>query len=117
MPDLTRRRHPECQNCWHVMYGDVRVGTIAVQPDMPLNAPQWRWDCGFYPVSHRGLSNSGYAPTFNLARNEFENAWPGYLVQCTDADFAEYRRHATGLPRSTPCTNAASGCRQRCQAR
>jgi hypothetical protein len=29
MPALTRRRYPERQDCWHVYYGDVHVGTIA----------------------------------------------------------------------------------------
>jgi hypothetical protein len=29
MPKLTRRRDPSArQECWHVYYGDVRVGTI-----------------------------------------------------------------------------------------
>jgi hypothetical protein len=29
MPTLTRRRYPERPDCWHIYYGDVRVGTIA----------------------------------------------------------------------------------------
>jgi len=30
MPALTRRRYHEAPDeCWHVYYGDVRVGTIA----------------------------------------------------------------------------------------
>ena len=29
MPALTRRRYPERQDCRHVYYGDVQVGTIA----------------------------------------------------------------------------------------
>jgi hypothetical protein len=29
MPALTRRRYAERQDCWHVFYGDVHVGTIA----------------------------------------------------------------------------------------
>jgi hypothetical protein len=28
MPTLTRRRYPERPDCWHIFYGDVRVGTI-----------------------------------------------------------------------------------------
>jgi hypothetical protein len=31
MPTLTRRCHPERPDCWHVDYGDVSVGTIAVR--------------------------------------------------------------------------------------
>jgi hypothetical protein len=59
MPELTRRRHPERADCWHVCYGDVQVGTIAVQAGLPLSVAQWRWDCGFYPPSHRGRTRSG----------------------------------------------------------
>jgi hypothetical protein len=28
MPALTRRRYPEREDCWHVYYCDVHVGTI-----------------------------------------------------------------------------------------
>jgi hypothetical protein len=29
MPQLTRRRQPDVhQQCWHIYYGDVHVGTI-----------------------------------------------------------------------------------------
>jgi hypothetical protein len=31
MPALTRRRYPERQDCWHVYYGDVHAGTIAIR--------------------------------------------------------------------------------------
>jgi hypothetical protein len=30
MPALIRRRYPERKDCWHVCYGDVHVGTIAI---------------------------------------------------------------------------------------
>src|SRR6266550_6681351 len=36
MPALTRRRSPDAPDeCWHVYYGDVRVGTIALRTGMP----------------------------------------------------------------------------------
>src|SRR5438045_2392586 len=92
MPELTRRRHPERPDCWHVYYSDIRVGSIAVQPGMPLSVPQWRWDCGFYPLSHRGRCRSGYASSFEQARNYFEAEWQEYLARCTEADFVEYQR-------------------------
>jgi hypothetical protein len=31
MCELTRRRDPERPDCWHVYYGDVIVGTIAIR--------------------------------------------------------------------------------------
>jgi hypothetical protein len=76
-----------------VYYGDVQVGTIAVQSGLPVHAKQWRWDLGFYPASHRGHSRSGYAASFDQARAGFETAWKKYLPRCTEADFVEYRRH------------------------
>jgi hypothetical protein len=36
MPELTRRRSPDApEECWHVYYCDVRVGTIAIRTGMP----------------------------------------------------------------------------------
>src|SRR5258708_7179053 len=31
MPALTRRRYPKRPDCWHVYYGDVQAGTIAIR--------------------------------------------------------------------------------------
>jgi hypothetical protein len=41
MPALTRRRYPERQDCWHVYFGDVRVGTIARRTSCPVDVDQW----------------------------------------------------------------------------
>ncbi|MBA2400483.1 MAG: hypothetical protein H0V72_17610 [Bradyrhizobium sp.] len=79
MPALTRGAHPERSDTWHVYYGDIHVGTIAVQSGLPLSAAQWRWDCWFYPASHRGQPRSGYASTFEQTRAGFEAAWKDYL--------------------------------------
>jgi hypothetical protein len=35
MPELTRRRYPERPDCWHVYYGDVHAGTIAMRVGIP----------------------------------------------------------------------------------
>jgi hypothetical protein len=85
---------------------------------MPLSVQQWRWDCGFFPPSHRGRSRTGYAASFEQARSGLEIAWKDYLPGCTDADFSEHRRqrawtawkyamHDAGLPLPTQSTNAA----------
>jgi hypothetical protein len=92
MPELTRRPHPERSDCWHIFYGDVHVGTIAIQSGLPVHAEQWRWDVGFYPASHRGRLRSGYASSFDQARAGFEAAWKDYLPLCSEVDFVEYRR-------------------------
>jgi hypothetical protein len=50
---LTRRRYPERPDCWHIYYGDVHVGTIAIRSGNPHDIDPWEWSCGFYPGSHR----------------------------------------------------------------
>jgi hypothetical protein len=75
MPTLTRRRYPERPDCWHIYYGDVRVGTIARRVGNPFDTDPWEWTCGFYPGSHPGECTSDTSETFDQARTEFEAAW------------------------------------------
>jgi hypothetical protein len=91
MPELTRRRDPD-RECWHVYYGDVRVGTIAERAGVPVDVDQWGWDCGFYPLSHQGVREDGTAADSETARAEFAAAWERYLPHCSEADFGAYRR-------------------------
>jgi hypothetical protein len=91
MPDLTRRRYPERPDCWHVYYGDVRVGTIAKRVGIPHDEDPWGWSCGFYPGCHPRECTNGTAATFEQARVEFEEAWAVFLSNRTDADFNEWR--------------------------
>jgi hypothetical protein len=75
MPELTRRRDLEAADeCWHVYYGDVRVGTIAKRIGIPLSEDPWGWACGFYPGCHPREETHGTAATFDQARVEFEEA-------------------------------------------
>src|SRR5258707_10151480 len=60
MPELTRRRSLDAPDeCWHVYYGDVRVGTIAIRTGIPPHEDPWGWACGFYPGSHPGECTDG----------------------------------------------------------
>src|SRR5580704_9670548 len=94
MPALTRRRsHDARDECWHVLYGDVRVGTIAIRTGNPDSTDPWQWSCGFYPGSHPRECTSGTAATFDQARDAFESAWRVFLAKRTAADFDEYRRY------------------------
>src|SRR5260370_11632558 len=64
MPALTRRRAKDAhQECWHIFYGDVHVGTITERAGVPHDVDQWGWDCGFYPVTHRLEHADGTAVT------------------------------------------------------
>jgi hypothetical protein len=91
MPALTRRRYPERQDCWHVYYGDVHVGTIAIRVGIPRDEVPWGWICGFYPGAHPGEQTTGTAVTFDQAREAFETAWRVFLANRTDADFQAWR--------------------------
>ena len=91
MPTLTRRRYPERPDCWHVYYGDVRVGTIARRVGNPFDTDPWEWDCGFYPGSHPREHQSDTAATFDQARADFERAWAAFLPNRSEADFQAWR--------------------------
>ena len=94
MTYLTRRRDSDGRSeCWHIYYGDARVGTIGKRAGVPNDVDQWGSQCGFYPTSHSGWHVDGTAATFDRARNEFEAAWASYLPDCTEADIR-------GLPRA-----------------
>jgi hypothetical protein len=91
MPELTRRRYSERPDCWHVYYGDVHVGTIAIRIGIPFDEDPWGWICGFYPGSHPGEHTDGTAATFDAARADFEAAWRLFLSKRTEADFQAWR--------------------------
>ena len=86
MPALTRRRYPEHPDCWHIYYGDIHAGTIAIRSGSPYDEDPWEWTCGFYPGSHPGEHQNGTAATF-----DFEGAWRVFLSKRTDADFQAWR--------------------------
>ncbi len=89
---LTRRRSPDAPDeCWHVYFGDVRVGTIAIRTGIPHHEDPWGWACGFYPGGHPAECTSGAAATFDQARVEFEDAWRIFLSNRTEADFETWR--------------------------
>jgi hypothetical protein len=91
MPELTRRRYPKRPDCWHVYFGDVRVGTIARRVGLPHDEDPWEWNCGFYPEAHPGETTNGTAATFEEAREEFEGAWRVLSAKRTEADFQSWR--------------------------
>ena len=91
MSALSRRPHPERSDCWHVFYGDVQVGTIAIQSGLPVKAKQWRWDVGFYPASHAVVPQR-LRPKLRRSAGKLRSRWRDYLPRCTEADFIEHRR-------------------------
>jgi hypothetical protein len=92
MPALTRRRSLDArEECWHVYYGDVHVGTIAIRAGIPHDEEPWGWSCGFYPGCEPGEHTNGSAETFEQARADFEAAWRVFLPKRTEADFQAWR--------------------------
>jgi hypothetical protein len=91
MPALTRRRSTDArEECWHIYYGDVQAGTIAIRIGNPQDEDPWEWYCGFYPGSHPGEHQNGTAATFEEARADFESPWQVFLSKRTEADFQAY---------------------------
>ena len=66
MPALTRRRSADRPDCWHIYYGDVHAGTIAMRAGNPHDTDRWEWSCGFYPGSRPGEIQSGTSATFEM---------------------------------------------------
>jgi hypothetical protein len=91
MPELTRRRYRERQDCWHVYFGDVHVGTIARRVGIPHSGRAWGWVCGFYPGSEPGEYRDGTAKTFDQARADFAVAWQRFSARRTEADYQAWR--------------------------
>ena len=92
MPSLTRRRSTDArEECWHVYYGDVHAGTIAIRTGIPHDEDPWGWSCGFYPGSHPGECTNGVAATFDQARADFEAVWRVFLSKRREADFQAWR--------------------------
>ena len=121
MPALTRRRSTDArEECWHIYYGDVQAGTIAIRSRNPQDEDPWEWYCGFYPGSHPGEHQNGTAATFEEARADFESAWQVFLSKRTEARFSGIRavgrwqaaliapRKATGSTNQFACPVAAS---------
>src|ERR1700694_2033688 len=88
---LSRRPSPDAEDCWHIWYGNVRVGAITIRTGNPHDTDPWQWDCGFYPGSHPRERRSGTAATFDQARADFEDAWRIFLSKRTEADFQAWR--------------------------
>jgi hypothetical protein len=82
-PALTRRRSADRPDCWHIYYGDVQAGTIAMRAGNPHDTEPWEWICGFYPGSRPGEIQSGTSETFEDARVEFASAWEVFLSKRT----------------------------------
>jgi hypothetical protein len=92
MPALTRRRSTDApEECWHIYYGDVHVGTVAIRSGIPHDEDPWGWACGFYPGCEPGEHTNGSAGTFDQARADFGAAWQMLLSNRTEADFQAWR--------------------------
>ena len=86
MPTLTRRRSIDArEECWHVYYGDVLAGTIAIRSGNPQDEDPWEWHCGFYQGCHPGEHQDGTAASLDEARSDFEAAQV-FLAKRTEAD-------------------------------
>src|SRR6267378_4011315 len=113
MPELTRRRSTDArEECWHVYYGDVLAGTIAIGSGNPHDEDPWEWHCGFYPGSHPGEHQDGTAATFDEARAGFERHGPYFYRNVPKPISRRGAINRHGRPRNITASIAASLCRQ-----
>jgi hypothetical protein len=113
MPALTRRRDPKANvGAWHLYYGDVRVGTIAIRTGIPHDEDPWEWRCGFYRGSHPGEHTNGTGATFDEARAGFDEAWRFFLPKRTEANLKSIAGSVPGRRGSALCTTPAANCRR-----
>ena len=113
MPALTRRRYPERQDCWHVFYGDVHVGTIAILPGLPVDVDQWGWDIGFYPGTKPRQERGGTPETFDQARADSRPHGGICCRRSPEADFDRWREARDSTARKYAMWQRRESCRAR----
>jgi hypothetical protein len=113
IPALTRRRDLEAPDeCWHVYYGDVRIGTIAKRVGIPITEDPWGWACGFCPGCHPREQTHGTAPIFDQTRAAFEEAWR-YSSQTAPRPISRNGARLRPSPRGNiACGIPGTGCRR-----
>ena len=94
MPELTRRSSDAREECWHVYYGGVLAGTIAIRSGNPRHEDPWEWHCGFYPGCHPREHQGGTAATFDEASADLLATIPGLTI-FRDRLVMEHRRATT----------------------
>jgi hypothetical protein len=119
--NLTRFRLNNDPECWAIMHGDVRIGTIGRRIGVPNYVDQWQWHSGFYPGCGPGEIENGTGATYDEAKERFTAAWSRLLPLKDEADFQEWRdfrdwtswkyaMHAANCELPTQTTNGRSRC-------
>jgi hypothetical protein len=92
MPALTRRRYPDVpEECWHVNFGDVHVGVIAIRTGSPHDEDPWGWNCGFYPGSPSRGMHERHGRQLRKGPRRFWAGMEDLFLKRTEADFQEWR--------------------------
>ncbi len=117
MTALTRRHDKDPnRESWIIGYGGVDVGRIGTRSGVPLNQPQWEWQCGFGDITSTGVTHS-----FEAARTGFQKDWERLAPKLTDAKYQawreqrdwtawKYRMRDTGMKMPTQNTSGRSRC-------
>lgn len=88
---LTRRRSKDArEECWHIYFGDVRVGTIGFAPACRLMSISGD-GAAASSRCRNGLIAPTARPVASRPRRDFNSAWRTLLPELTEADFDAWR--------------------------
>jgi hypothetical protein len=91
MPELTRRRYSERQDCWHIYFGDVHVGTISRRVGQPHDEDPWDGCAASIPAPTPASKPAAPLPSLNRRARTFEQAWLAFSARRTEADYQAWR--------------------------
>src|SRR5882757_1061678 len=91
MPALTRRRSTDArEECWHIYYGDVQAGTIAIRIGNPQDEDPLEWYCGFYPGSS-GRTSERHRRDLRRGPRRFRIRMAGVFIEAHRGRFSGIR--------------------------
>jgi hypothetical protein len=97
------------EECWHVYYGDVHVGTIAIRTGIPFDEDPWAESAVSTRAASRQSYTDGTAATFDHARADFKAAWRVFSAKRTEAITRRTAMLGIGMRENMPCGKPARG--------
>lgn len=113
MPTNTADATPKpAKNAWHIYYGDVLAGALAIRTGNPHDTEPWEWRCGFYPGSRPGECSSGTSESFEQATAIYKHSFVD--AEITPELLTQPNRKREIVFAKTPTKISEQTCRFRC---